>query len=88
MDGGAGDFVSGSKILEPKLEKAEIENMQSVVCRSCCRLTHCLNSRITTEGSPVWENQLSLLLANAPLPIGLPAGPISTGGQRAARHAS
>lgn len=30
MDGSAGNFISGRKILEPKLEKAEIENMRPV----------------------------------------------------------
>jgi hypothetical protein len=29
MDGGACDFISGRKILEPKLEKSEIENMRA-----------------------------------------------------------
>jgi hypothetical protein len=29
MDGGARDFIFGCEILEPKLEKAEIEDMRA-----------------------------------------------------------
>lgn len=85
MDGCAGDFVFGRKILEPKLEKAEIENMREFAwwLAKC----HALLEKGLTKGeSLAWEKLKSLGQGNGPLATAVAAGPTSTAGRREGQH--